>query len=150
MSSALPIRPTNHDDLGAIRSLLVGTWHHTYDPLPGREGVTEITDRWHATHVLARQLERTDGPFLIAERGSAAVGHAIGRARDPSTLMVVRLCVRPPDQRRGIGRRLMTALVERHPEARRIRLTVGSADAAIGPGARSRVTPDANGLNLSA
>jgi hypothetical protein len=32
----------------------VETWHDTYDPLLGRERVTEITNRWHAVEALAR------------------------------------------------------------------------------------------------
>jgi ribosomal protein S18 acetylase RimI-like enzyme len=124
MTSAVRIRPATHDDLGAVRRLLVETWHDTFDPLLGRERVTEITDRWHAVDVLARQLEGHDSSFLVAERGSEVIGHALAHVRHPPILVLARLYVRPAFQRQGIGGRLLAALTLRHPQATRIRLTV--------------------------
>ena len=129
MTSELRIRPAIRDDIGAIRRLLVETWHDTYDPLLGREKVTEITDRWHAEDVLVRRLETPDSSCLLAELGREAVGHALAHARQAAILVLARLYVRPAYQRQGIGGRLLAALIERHPEASRIRLTVEADNA---------------------
>jgi GNAT superfamily N-acetyltransferase len=129
MISGLRIRPATHDDLGAIRRLLVETWHDTYDPPLGRERVIEITDRWHAEDVLARQLDGPDSSFLVAEHGHEAIGHAFGHARQPPILVLARLYVRPRFQRQGIGGRLLAALSLWHPQASRIRLTVEADNA---------------------
>jgi ribosomal protein S18 acetylase RimI-like enzyme len=129
MSPALRIRPATPADVGAVRRLLVETWHDTYDPLLGRERVTEITNRWHAEDVLAGELDLPDSSFLIAERGGETLGHAFGRARQPPVLVVGRLYVRPAYQRQGIGGRLLAALLERHPETAIVRLTVEAANA---------------------
>jgi ribosomal protein S18 acetylase RimI-like enzyme len=44
----------------------------------------------------------------------------------PGALFLSRLYVRPSWQRRGVGTRMLGAVVERHPEAARMRLNVES------------------------
>ena len=131
MDPALRIRPATLEDVGAVRRLLVETWHDTFDDLLGPEQVREITERWHAEEVLARQLDRQDGSFLVAELAGEVVGHALGHAPKPPPplLMVNRLYVRPAFQRRGIGGALLAALLRRHPETDRIRLLVEADNA---------------------
>jgi ribosomal protein S18 acetylase RimI-like enzyme len=126
MDPTLRIRPAKLKDVGAVSRLLVETWHDTFDDLLGPERVREITERWHAEEVLARQLDSQDGTFLVAELAGQVVGHALGDAPKPPPplLMVYRLYVRPAFQRRGIGGALLAALVRRHPETDRIRLLV--------------------------
>lgn len=122
--SAISIRPAGLDDLPAVRRVLVETWHDTYDPLLGRNRVTEITDQWHSVGVLAQQLDGSQSSFLLAERAGEIVGHAFGHARHPPTLFLGRLYVLPQHQRKGVGGALLAALVARHPGLTRIRLTV--------------------------
>jgi ribosomal protein S18 acetylase RimI-like enzyme len=129
MTADVLIRPATRDDLGAVRSLLVETWHDTYDPLLGRERVTEITNRWHAVEALARQLDAPDSSFLVAERDREAIAHAHAQARDPRILVLGRLYVRPAFQRQGIGGRLLAAVTLRHLQASLIRLTVEADNA---------------------
>ena len=125
----LVIHPATRADVSAVRRLLVETWHDSFDPLLGRERVTEITDRWHAEDLLARQLDSPDGSFLVAELGGQAVGHALAEAREPPLMVIGRLYVRPAFQRRGIGRQLLAALIRRHPQTSRIRLLVHADNA---------------------
>ena len=129
MTSDVLIRPATRDDLGAVRGLLVETWHDTYDPLLGRERVIEITDRWHAVEALARQLDLPDSSFLIAARDREAIGHAFAQAPHPPVLVLGRLYVRPALQRQGVGGRLLAAVTLCHPQASLIRLMVEAGNA---------------------
>jgi ribosomal protein S18 acetylase RimI-like enzyme len=124
------VRAATPADLPAIRAVLVATWHDTYDALIGPAKVSELTERWHRPEILAGQLDLPGSSFLVAEAGAAGiVGHAFGQARRPPVLALARLYVLPSRQRQGIGGRLLAALVARHPEATRVRLTVDAANA---------------------
>lgn len=105
-------------------SVLVETWHDTYDSLIGTEKVAEITSKWHAVEVLARQLEAEDSSFLVAEVDGRIVGHAMVRIAEPAALVLARLYVLPAYQRRSIGAQLLTIAIERHLPAKRVRLDV--------------------------
>jgi len=89
------IRPATPDDIGKVRSLLVATWHDTYDGLLGVERVTETTDRWHALDVLATQSTRPNASFLVALQDDEVVGHAFAVEQDGGVLFLSRLYVLP-------------------------------------------------------
>ena len=124
MLADLLIRPAVPDDVEGTRRVLVETWHDTYDALIGSEKVTEITGRWHAAEALAQQLALPGASFLVAERGSVVTGHAFAPAPQLGVLFLSRLYVLPLHQRRGVGGRLLAAVLERHPGADRVRLNV--------------------------
>jgi ribosomal protein S18 acetylase RimI-like enzyme len=108
----------------AVSSLLVETWHDTYDPLLGSDKVDEITQLWHAPGVLHQQLTQPRISFLVAETAGQIVGHAFASAWNLPALEVARLYVRPDWQRQGIGNRFLDALIALHPKADRLSLSV--------------------------
>jgi ribosomal protein S18 acetylase RimI-like enzyme len=117
------IRLAEPADVEAVRRLLVETWHDTYDSLIGAEKVTEITNSWHSIENLSRQVKTPNSSFLVAEEDGAIVGHALAGAQE-SVVVLSRLYVRPDRQRRGIGKRLLEAIVSRHPKNMKVRLEV--------------------------
>ena len=52
------------------------------------------------------------------------IGHAFARVPQPGVLFLSRLYVLPSWQRRGVGTRMLEAVVERHPGAAWMRLNV--------------------------
>lgn len=125
MNGATPlIRPAVPRDAEGTRRVLAETWHDTYDPLLGPETVARITGRWHAVAVLAEHIASPGASFLVAEHAGRLIGHAFAREPQPGVLFLSRLYVLPVWQRRGVGARLLEAVVERHPGAARMRLDV--------------------------
>jgi ribosomal protein S18 acetylase RimI-like enzyme len=126
MSGAPLIRTATAADLPAVRALLHEAWHQVYDPIIGPERVEDITRRWHAAELLARQLHEIRSSFLVACEGQLVVAHGFAYLRAPVTLVVSRLYVLPSHQRQGIGRHLLDALCARHADAALLRLFVAA------------------------
>jgi GNAT superfamily N-acetyltransferase len=127
MSDAAPLlRPAVEADLDEVRALLRETWHQVYDPILGRDSVDEVTQRWHARELLARQLGQPDASFLVACEGDVVAAHGFAFVPEPTILAVSRLYVRPSHQQRGIGKILFEALCARHPEPATLRLFVAA------------------------
>jgi len=122
MSAATLIRAATEADLEAVRALLGETWHQVYDPILGPDGVDEVTRRWHAPALLREQLNEPRSSFLVAYDGELLVGHGFALLREPATLIVSRLYVRPSHQRQGIGTSLLAAMRGRHADAVTLRL----------------------------
>jgi ribosomal protein S18 acetylase RimI-like enzyme len=129
MSPAPLIRTAAETDLPAVRALLHETWHQVYDPIIGSERVDDITSRWHAVELLARQLHQPQSSFLVAYESEILVAHGFAYLRAPTTLTVSRLYVLPSHQRQGIGARVLAALCARHAEAMLLRLFVAAENA---------------------
>lgn len=124
------VRTASERDLGAIRSLLVETWHATYDAIYGAARVTEITDTWHSIPSLRERLTMPNSEFLVADDGKEIGGVAFGVADESGSTVILRqLYVLPRHQGRGIGGLLLDEIMESFPEARRIRLEVEPANA---------------------
>lgn len=119
----LTIRDVVPADIAAVRSLLITTWHATYDPILGRDKVTDITGSWHAPGTLGRQIGEPGTAFLLAERDGEviATSYALGGGE---AVMLRRLYVLPAEQGRGIGAALLARTLDRFPAARRIILEV--------------------------
>ena len=126
--SSNPIRDWKRS-CGCEYQLLAVTWHDTYDALIGREKVDDITSRWHAVDVLARQVESADISFLVADIGGLIVGHSLANAQHAPTLFLARLYVLPAYQRRGIGESLLAAAIKRHAPMARVRVDVEADNA---------------------
>ncbi|SDR26402.1 Ribosomal protein S18 acetylase RimI [Rhizobiales bacterium GAS191] len=126
----LLVRPVGRDELPAIRSLLVETWHDTYDVIYGIAEVTKFTEDWHSLANLARGLAREQHAFLVLEADGEIVATASATLRDSAALQgdgllsIDRLYVRPARQGSGFGSALLDACVARFPEARSVHLEV--------------------------
>lgn len=129
MKGDIDIRPATSDDIAGVHALLVETWHDTYDALIGKEKVTEINNSWHAIDNLTRQLGLPDCSFLVAEDDGAIVGHVFANAQRAPVLTVARLYVAPARQRQGIGKRMLDAVIARHPACDVARLVVEAENA---------------------
>jgi ribosomal protein S18 acetylase RimI-like enzyme len=124
MTSDVLIRPATAADIEQVRQILVETWHDTYDAIIGHDRVVEITGQWHAPALLAKQLQLPGASFLVAVHESELVGHAFAQSRQPLIVMLLRLYVPPRWQRRGIGSRLLDAVIRAYPGATALRLLV--------------------------
>jgi ribosomal protein S18 acetylase RimI-like enzyme len=120
------IRPAAPGDLPAIRDLLVGTWHATYDRLLGREKVTEVTDRWHSLSNLAEQVKAISPSnlFLVAEQAGEILATASVSLDAEGAATLSRLYVLPRCQGLGLGAALLRASLDAFPKARLARLEV--------------------------
>ncbi|HWK67115.1 MAG TPA: GNAT family N-acetyltransferase [Rhizobiaceae bacterium] len=123
------VRTASERDLGAIRSLLIETWHATYDAIYGPDRVTEITDQWNSVSALTPRLTCPNSEFLVADDGKEIGGMAFAVSEDGGATVVLRqLYVLPRQQGRGIGGLLLDEVIESFPEGRLIRLEVESAN----------------------
>lgn len=123
------VRTASERDLAAIRSLLVQTWHATYDAIYGSARVTEITDQRHSIAVLRTHLTLPNSEFLVADDGKEIGGMAFAVAEDGGATVVLRqIYVLPRQQGRGIGGLLLDEVIESFPEGRLIRLEVEPAN----------------------
>ncbi len=106
MLSDLVIRPGKADDAEAVSTLLRITWHDTYDPIMGAEGVDEISARWHAPERLKGELAGK-GQFLVADLSGNLAGHSFAAPVAGGTVKLHRLYVLPDAQGRGVGVELL-------------------------------------------
>jgi ribosomal protein S18 acetylase RimI-like enzyme len=119
------VRTAGERDLEAVRSLLVETWHATYDAIYGVEKVTQLTNSWHSIESLRRRLSRPGSEFLVADDGEHIAGMAFAAAdREGETVMLHQLYVLPAYQGHGIGGMLLDEILDDFPDARRIKLEV--------------------------
>ena len=119
------VRTASTRDLPAIHSLLVATWHDTYDRIYGAECVEAITGEWHSLSALAKRLETPASEFLVADDGNLIGGMAFAvMADDGSTVLLQQLYVLPALQGRGIGGLLLDEVEGCFPDANRIRVEV--------------------------
>lgn len=124
MASDILIRPATAVDIQQVRQILVETWHDTYDAIIGHDRVAEITGQWHAPELLAKQLQSPGTSFLVAAHESELVGHAFANSPQPPILLLLRLYVLPGWQRRGVGSRLLDAVIQAYPGSTALRLSV--------------------------
>ena len=124
------VRTAGERDLAAVRTLLVETWHATYDSIYGVERVTRITDDWHSLRSLSARLKKPYSEFLVADDGKAIGGMAFATSSpDGKIVMLHQLYVRPKLQGHGIGGMLLDEVMDSFHDAERLRLEVVAANA---------------------
>ncbi len=104
---SIEIRPATTADREAIREVAREAWHDTYDELD-EETIDETVDEWYADDELERALSEPGTAVLVAESDDEVVGFTHGVVQGDEG-DVLRMYVRPDNQRAGIG----TALHER-------------------------------------
>ncbi|EBW2381230.1 N-acetyltransferase, partial [Salmonella enterica subsp. enterica serovar Enteritidis] len=113
------IRTASERDLEAVRTLLVETWHATYDALYGAERVTEITNEWHSVAALKAKLDAPRSEFVVADDGKSLAGMAFALADETGETVTIRnLYVLPSQQGHGVGGMLMDEIEDSFPEAK--------------------------------
>lgn len=123
------VRTAGERDLAAVRTLLVETWHATYDAIHGPARVTEITDDWHSIGSLRSRLTRPHSEFLVADDGKRIGGMAFAAVTaDAKVILLNQIYVHPDLQRRGIGRAPLEEIEASFPEARMLRVEVEEAN----------------------
>jgi ribosomal protein S18 acetylase RimI-like enzyme len=120
----LIIRDAVAADLPAVRSLLVETWHATYDGIYGWQRVAEITNAWHSLENLSAQLGRDGEAFLVALVDDQIVATSSARRERDRAALLTRLYVLPTYQGVGIGRTLLHVTLAHFPLAPVARLEV--------------------------
>lgn len=120
------VRTASERDIEAVRALLVETWHATYDPIYGAEGVAAISERWHSVVWLKQLMRRPRSEFIVADTGSELAGMAYAAIKDSDSglVEVEELDVRPAMQGKGVGRMLLAELEESFWDCRLMRLEV--------------------------
>ncbi|TPK82636.1 MULTISPECIES: GNAT family N-acetyltransferase [unclassified Mesorhizobium] len=119
------VRTAGERDLGAIRTLLVETWHATYDAIYGAGRINEVIDIWYSPAKLKASLERPNAEFLVADDSKRIGGVAHAESAEGGAVVDLhQLLVAPDLQGRGIGGMLLDEVIESFPEARAIRLQV--------------------------
>lgn len=124
------VRSASERDLAAIRTLLIETWHATYDTIYGEQRVADIGDDWHSIPSLKARLSRPNSEFLVADDGRKLGGVVFAAATaDQKVVVLYQLYVHPACQRQGVGRMLLEEIEECFPDAHRLRLEVEAANA---------------------
>lgn len=117
------VRACTLADIPAVRTLLLATWHATYDGWLGAARVREIGERWHSEAQLAAQVGQPDSSFLIAEAADALAGTAFAHATGGG-IEIGRLYVLPEHQGLGHGSALLRSLLAAFPCETRFHLDV--------------------------
>ncbi|MDA4843900.1 GNAT family N-acetyltransferase [Hoeflea poritis] len=123
------VRTASERDLAEIRSLLVSTWHDTYDRIYGVDKVTEITDSWHSIAALRPRLTQPNSEFVVADAGERICAVAFASSKDGRVIDLHQLYVLPDAQGKGAGGLLMHEVIDSFPEASRVRLEVEETNA---------------------
>ena len=120
------IRTASERDIEPVRSLLMKTWHATYDPIYGTDKVNDMIALWHTPQALKERVEKKGGEFLVADDGKriGGMGYAVMSTTMAKTALLYQLYVDPQFQRQGVGRDLFAELETCFPDAEIMRLEV--------------------------
>ena len=120
------VRSASARDLDKIRTLLVETWHATYDPLYGAEKVGALISERLTPASLKQRLEKKDSEFVVADDGRelGGIGYAALSEETAKLALLHMLYVRPSAQRQGVGRDIFAELETCFPDADHMRLDV--------------------------
>ena len=107
----LEIRLADGDDLSGVLSVGHRTWPPTYEPIAGVEYVAMGLAKWWTPDVVTTSIRQ--GRTLVAVDGAEVVGVATFGVQDGDALALWKLYVLPGHHGRGIGSRLLDAVVDR-------------------------------------
>ena len=120
------VRTAGEQDVEAIRTLLIETWHATYDTLYGETKVNNLIAALHTPDAIRARIGKRDGEFLVADDGRnlGGVAYADMSSLMTKTAVLHQLYVRPSCQGQGVGRDLFAELETCFPDAEIMRLEV--------------------------
>jgi ribosomal protein S18 acetylase RimI-like enzyme len=120
------VRTAAEADLAKVHTLLVDSWHATYDRLYGEAKVKELVDTLLSPAKLKARLEKRGSEFLVADDGKHIGGMAYAAMSEKmdKTALLHMLYVKTSQQRQGIGRDLFAELETCFPDAEIMRLEV--------------------------
>ncbi|MCO5730598.1 GNAT family N-acetyltransferase [Rhizobium sp. SSA_523] len=120
------VRSASDKDAEVIRSLLVETWHATYDGFYGEAKVNELIAAWHSLAAIKARINKRDGEYLVADDGRqiGGIGFAAMSETMTKTAILHQLYVLPAFQGEGIGRDIFAELETCFPDAEIMRLEV--------------------------
>lgn len=120
-TDGVAVRGAVGDDLTGILSVGHRTWLATYEPIAGPEYVAMGLAKWWTSDVVTDAIRK--GRTLVAVDGEDVVGVATFGPQDDA-FVLWKLYVLPGHHGRGIGSRLMEAVVERALESEHPRITL--------------------------
>jgi GNAT superfamily N-acetyltransferase len=106
----LEIRLADGEDLSGVLSVGHRTWPATYEPIAGPEYVLMGLAKWWTPDVVTTSIRQ--GRTLVAVDGAEVVGVATFGVQDDA-LALWKLYVLPEHHGRGIGSRLLDAVLDR-------------------------------------
>src|SRR6478609_4943532 len=115
------VRGAVGDDLAGVLSVGHRTWPATYEPIAGPEYVAMGLAKWWTSDVVTDSIRK--GRTIVAVKGDDVVGVATFGPQDDA-FVLWKLYVLPGHHGRGIGSRLMEAVVERALESEHPRITL--------------------------
>ena len=121
----LVVRTAEGNDLDQVLEIGHRTWPVIYEPIAGLDYVAMGLAKWWTVDVVAASIRQ--GRTLVAELDGEVVGMAAVGTQDDS-LVLWKLYVLPEFHGRGIGSRLMDAVVDRALEAGLMRITLSYPD----------------------
>ncbi|MDV3223445.1 GNAT family N-acetyltransferase [Intrasporangium sp.] len=117
----LVVRTAEGNDLDAVLSIGHRTWPVIHEPIAGMDYVAMGLAKWWTSDVVAASIRQ--GRTLVAELDGEVVGMAAFGTQDDG-FVLWKLYVLHEHHGRGIGSRLMDAVVERAVELGHTRITV--------------------------
>ena len=120
----IDIRKAAEEDLPQVRTVLVDTWHATYDSIFGAVQVDEIANSWHALANLRKELNSGRTCRLVATLDARVIATACASRREPQIVKLHQLYILPEFQSRGLGKRLLACMLSQFPDASRVSLEV--------------------------
>ncbi|MEO7449247.1 MAG: GNAT family N-acetyltransferase [Humibacillus sp.] len=131
LAPEIEVRLADGDDLAGVMSVGHRTWPPTYEPIAGPEYVAMGLAKWWTSDVVTDSIRK--GSTIVAVVGGEVVGVATVGVLDDA-LALWKLYVVPGQHGRGIGSRLLEAVVARAVEAGHARIVLshieGNEDAA--------------------
>jgi ribosomal protein S18 acetylase RimI-like enzyme len=107
------VRTAAGDDLDAVLEIGHRTWPGTFEPIAGPEYVEMGLAKWWTPDAAIPAIRA--GRTLVAEVGGEVVGMAVYGTHD-ADLVLWKLYVLPEHHGRGVGRRLLAAVLARAAE----------------------------------
>jgi GNAT superfamily N-acetyltransferase len=115
------VRGAVGDDLAGVLSVGHRTWLATYEPIAGPEYVAMGLAKWWTSDVVTDSIRK--GRTIVAVEGDEVVGVATYGHQDDAVVLW-KLYVLPGHHGKGIGTRLLEAVVRRAVESEHRRLTL--------------------------